>query len=113
MYLYYTYKARDAGRKGADRLGARLTDFVDASIRQIAPVLLLTLPTCKAVFRDYVDATAGSPGFGERTQIPQRALMRMDGENGCPSAANLSRILAAFTALQRAGSAQFQLSLRR
>jgi hypothetical protein len=61
-------------------------------------VLLLTLPAGKPVFRDYVDATAESPGFGERTQTPPRALMRMDGEK---TAALLLRISPEFSAYSR------------
>lgn len=86
-------------------------DFRQALLREaVECVLNGDLATGKAVLRDYVNATVGFQDLGKRTQIPVKSLMRMLGPNGSPSAANLSRILAA---LRKGEGVQFELSLRR
>lgn len=67
------------------------------------------LDTGKAVLRDYVNATVGFQGLGERTAIPAKSLMRMLGPKGSPSAANLVCIL---TALREAEGVRFELGVR-
>jgi hypothetical protein len=68
------------------------------------------LATGKAVLRDYVNATVGFQNLEKRTLIPAKSRMRMLGPKGSPSAANLSRLLAA---LQKTEGVQMELSLKR
>jgi DNA-binding phage protein len=68
------------------------------------------LDTGKAVLRDYVNATLGFHDLEKRTDIPEKSLMRMLSPKGSPSAANLTKILAA---LQKTEGVHFELTLKR
>ena len=86
-------------------------DFRRALLREaVECVINGELAAGKALLRDYVNATVGFQNLEKHTRIPAKSLMRMLGQKGSPSAANLSSIL---TALQKTEGVQFELSLRR
>lgn len=64
------------------------------------------LGPAKSLLRDYVNATIGFRGLGDATGLPEKSLMRMLGESGNPTAANLAAILAA---LQQHEGISFQV----
>jgi len=105
MPLTHDFKETIRARAQRDRgfRQALLRDSVECVING-------DLTTGKAVLRDYVNATVGFRDLEKRTLIPAKSLMRMLGPKGSPSAANLSRILAA---LRETEGVQFELSLRR
>ena len=85
--------------------------FRQALLREAVECILNgDLDTGKAVLRDYVNATLGFQDLEERTDIPQKSLMRMLSPKGSPSAANLTKIL---TALQQTEGVHFELALKR
>ncbi len=105
MPLTHDFKETIRARAQRDRA------FRQALLREsVECVINGDLATGKAVLRDYVNATVGFQHLEKRTLIPAKSLMRMLGPKGSPSAANLSRILAA---LQKTEGVHFELSLRR
>lgn len=54
--------------------------------------------TGRAILRDYINGTIGFRPLSEETEIPEKSLMRMFGEDGNPTAQNL---FAVIEALQR------------
>lgn len=54
--------------------------------------------TGRAILRDYINGTIGFRSLSEETEIPEKSLMRMFGEDGNPTAQNL---FAVIEALQR------------
>jgi len=85
--------------------------FRQALLREAVECILNgDLDTGKAVLRDYVNATLGFQDLEERTDIPQKSLMRMLSPKGNPSAASLTKIL---TVLQQTEGVHFELALKR
>lgn len=64
-----------------------LTDAVEA-------FLTGDVALCKAVLRDYINATVGFEDLGAALQRSAKSLHRMLGPSGNPTATNLSQILA-------------------
>jgi len=69
--------------------------FREALFREAVDVLLAgDLETCKALLRDYINATVGFEKLGAVTHKSPKSLMRMLSPSGNPLARNISEIVA-------------------
>lgn len=65
--------------------------------------------TGRAILRDYINGTIGFGQLSEMTEIPEKSLMRMFGEEGNPTAQNL---FAVIEALQRHEGVELAVTAR-
>ena len=82
----------------------RDAEFRAALLSEVVDLFLAgDVATCKAVLRDYINATIGFAALADATGLPAKSLMRMVSGSGNPRADNLFAVLSA---LQQATGVQ-------